>query len=478
MKSILITVFTIMVTGSLLYSQSAEEAVNLLHDMHGFGARAQSMGNAFTGVADDYSAVYWNPAGLAQLNYGEFYGSLYNYDFETQATYLNNTTTEHQAFTKLGSFGIAYPFPTVQGSFVIALGYQKVKDLGSYPEYSGYNRSSNNLGFEIQNEFGDYGVLPFDREMQEQQIKSNDGHLSQYSFAMAIDLSPRFSGGVTLNVWTGDNEYNSNYSQDDVNAQNSYDILDENDNVIEQFFYNYYDVNQKISTDYSGWELKLGGLFHFNKNLRIGGAITLPMTLNLEEEWSIDDELSYDIVRNDGTYNFVESAELGSGNFDYNISIPFKFSGGLAYETSRFLLAASADYRDWTQMKYEKPENRDDTDYTDLLDQNRFFREDFRAALGYRVGGELKLMNERLQLRGGYRYEPSPLKDVDKNYDRVYYSAGLGYRVDAKTQVEVSYLTGNWKNELYHYYDWDAAPMETSEEYTTSKLTFGVRLFF
>ena len=34
----------------------------------GVGARALAMGGAFVAVADDTTAVYWNPAGLAQLN--------------------------------------------------------------------------------------------------------------------------------------------------------------------------------------------------------------------------------------------------------------------------------------------------------------------------------------------------------------------------------------------------------------------------
>ena len=33
----------------------------------GIGARALSMGGAFVAVADDSTAVFWNPAGLAQL---------------------------------------------------------------------------------------------------------------------------------------------------------------------------------------------------------------------------------------------------------------------------------------------------------------------------------------------------------------------------------------------------------------------------
>lgn len=38
----------------------------------GVGARACGMGEAFTGVADDFSAIYWNPAGIAQIKDLEF----------------------------------------------------------------------------------------------------------------------------------------------------------------------------------------------------------------------------------------------------------------------------------------------------------------------------------------------------------------------------------------------------------------------
>lgn len=33
----------------------------------GLGTRQLSMGGAFIGLADDWTAIYWNPAGLAQL---------------------------------------------------------------------------------------------------------------------------------------------------------------------------------------------------------------------------------------------------------------------------------------------------------------------------------------------------------------------------------------------------------------------------
>ena len=46
---------------------------NTLAETRGFGTRAISMGGAFTAVADDVSALYYNPAGLAQINDHHFY---------------------------------------------------------------------------------------------------------------------------------------------------------------------------------------------------------------------------------------------------------------------------------------------------------------------------------------------------------------------------------------------------------------------
>ena len=36
-------------------------------NLNGLGARAASMGGAFVGLADDFTAVFWNPAGLALM---------------------------------------------------------------------------------------------------------------------------------------------------------------------------------------------------------------------------------------------------------------------------------------------------------------------------------------------------------------------------------------------------------------------------
>ena len=57
---------------SPVHAQFIEDALRLAPAPDAMNARASAMGNAFVGVADDASALFWNPAGLAQIHQSEF----------------------------------------------------------------------------------------------------------------------------------------------------------------------------------------------------------------------------------------------------------------------------------------------------------------------------------------------------------------------------------------------------------------------
>ena len=480
------TVILLLVLTTISFAQTAGEAVNLLEDEQGFGIRAAALGNAYTGVADDYSAIYWNPAGLAQIKHREFSGALYHLTYSSDVSYLNESTSDKRAFTKLHNMGLVFPFPVSRGSLVMAFGYQKIKGLDSYLNFSGYlpGTSSNYLGFDINNDLGEYGILDFDRDVQQNLSNTFEGSLSEWSFGMAIDVSARFSAGFTLNLVSGGSDFVSKYQQDDINNMNGYDIYDEADQKIEEFQYKYYDVQYNINSDYTALQAKLGGLFHAGDYLRLGGTLTLPMTLRVDELWNVSDELAYDIhVLDEGLiYQFAEEADLNEGEFDYDISVPFRFSGGLSFQNNFLLLAASADYTDWSQLRYEMPDDRNSDDYSTLLDQNELFANDYQAVLSWGLGAEVNLFQNALSLRGGYRYVPTPLKDVSSDYDKKYYTAGIGMRLDESSILEASYMYGSHKQDANYYYDWDdfgdIEPMKTSEDYTTQKVLVGIKLLF
>ena len=54
----------------------------------GVGARATAMGDAFVAVANDASALYWNPAGISQFQTNEIIVSQTNWFVDIQHQFL------------------------------------------------------------------------------------------------------------------------------------------------------------------------------------------------------------------------------------------------------------------------------------------------------------------------------------------------------------------------------------------------------
>ena len=112
----------------------------------GFGARSMGMGGANTALGDDPSGMYWNPAGLAGIQNGTFYVETNNLNYNNNTTYVGGTTKNPlQKFGQLNGFGIVYPVPTVRGSLVIAMGYNRILNYDSFMSFSGFSLEDNTL---------------------------------------------------------------------------------------------------------------------------------------------------------------------------------------------------------------------------------------------------------------------------------------------------------------------------------------------
>ncbi len=426
---------------SVGYTQTTDEVLEWAQYGNGFGIRAAGMGNAYNAEANDYSAIYWNPAGLASIKKSEFSAGLYHNNFQNDGTYSGTVNNEDQAFTKLQNIGMAYPFEVYQGSFVVAFGYQTIHNFDGFTNLKGFSRRSNDLYFD----YGNNDIVYFDSGVQQRFTLQNTGELHQWSMAAAIALSPRFNAGLTLSFYGGQKEYSYDYRQDDVN--NVYTL-----NSGAGIDFDYYAYHQRITSDFSGFEAKLGGMFQLSPVLQLGTTITFPTSLTIDESWAENDELAYD----DLTVP-IDAYDLGSGTFDYIVKLPFKFETGLALHNDFLTLSASAKYVDWSQMEFNMPANRDAADYDNLLSENLYTRENYKGTLSYAFGGELKPMDGRLMLRAGYRMEPSAYRFSNKDSDRVFYSGGLGYRVDRNTVLNASYTTGSWKSVTDYIYSSETA---------------------
>ena len=202
----------------------------------------------------------------------------------------------------------------------------------------------------------------------------------------------------------------------------------------------YYKLQQKLKSEFSGFSAKVGAVLDIiPEQLKVGVAIDFPIHFKVDEKWSVSDDLGYDIIRGDDIDSLSGSYQE-SGNFDYLINIPFKFDVGISFKKSIFLVTASLSYRDWSQLKYDIPNDRPRENYDNLINQNQYFRDEFTAVTTYSIGGEVSLLNDRIKLRGGFKNVPSPLKELGADYNKQYISGGLGYQVDKSTIIHLTCL--------------------------------------
>lgn len=130
---------------ALLFLFSLAGAQQLELHLTGAGARAEGLGGAFIGVADDATAIVWNPAGLAQLERPEAslvvraIGEKFEYENNRNSTLNQSADQSHIAFN-FGSF--AYPIALGSNNLVLAVAYQKQIDFYSKEETDIYSYES------------------------------------------------------------------------------------------------------------------------------------------------------------------------------------------------------------------------------------------------------------------------------------------------------------------------------------------------
>lgn len=155
----------------------------------GAGARGLGMGGAFIAVADDGTAVTFNPAGLAQLRRSELALVAFGSDLTRSATdppgasFASPAPTSkfHQA---IDFVGLAMPYDIGGHRLVFQMSYQRAVDLVGEGRAS-FNQAGNR---DV--------VIDIDPEQ--------DGALHSISATLAYQITPRLSLGSSINYWIGE----------------------------------------------------------------------------------------------------------------------------------------------------------------------------------------------------------------------------------------------------------------------------------
>ena len=425
---------SLIVSIALLAVAVGAQEERVIDNFGGLGVRAMGMGGAYAGVADDFTAVFWNPAGLAQIQRREVYVGFLRNSKENVATVghgspLAASATADVRNTRFGSLGFVYPYPVYRGAFVLAAGFNRVKDFDwalTLPTIPVRRDASNNVT-------GD--SLAFEDSFV------HEGGMSVTSIAAAVDVSQTMSVGLTLNLISGEN-----------NTESTFSSLDTEDLFLERRFLD----KEFFSDDFeTTWSAILGAMMHgpgTDPQWRLGATITTGPTHKVSFTYRAPPDMAFTLVEfDDGR---VESTRSNSFAGSYKIDLPLSFGLGGSYKpVPNVLLAGSLHATEWTQTEYADRDNfqlRTDTSFEDQYDD----------ILRYHLGVEWQVPWVALDLRGGYYTDPLPFigpRDPNRAahpvtnpilrilQDRSFVTLGAGLVLDEMVRVDIAYNRGSYE---------------------------------
>ncbi|RMH64391.1 MAG: hypothetical protein D6677_04865 [Calditrichaeota bacterium] len=378
--------------------------------LNSIGPRALGMGGAVIGLANDYSTIYWNPAGLRNLNGvfvgGYFSGVMPTGSYKLDLSALGAGTIDTETKSNL------YPSPGLMAHWVCLLTDKLTIGLGAYvPAGLGAEWNGDDLvalsGGQSFNWMSKIGVVNF-------------------SPAVAYQVADNFSLGLALNVY---------YALFDMERPAE---------VAANTF-----VQYKESSTGLGYGVTLGAHFKVNDMIRLGASFRTKTDVSMSGEAENPAFAAYNAPKSD---------------FNRDVSWPLWVGAGVAVKPiDKLTVTFDVQYSQWSESEKEF-----DTEYKNSVwDQNipaedKKFTLLWKDATQYRVGVEYQA-TDMLALRAGYYTDPAPGPDETYNilfpsvdYQSVTY--GLSFKMD-KLVIDAGgeYLMGSERTIEYGAYA-DAMP--------------------
>ncbi len=482
MKNVFAVLLSLAVFGTVAHGQFAEDVLRFSQFNMGVGARALGMGNVGVGFADDYSALFRNPAGLALLRDYEFSVGLSQSSYKNDVSFFGNTSQASLNALNLNNLGIVYPVPTVRGSLTFAFGFGRVANYSTTASFDGFNPRSSiiesltpninvrnlpsserqrllekNIPFQIFLADTVGGVLfpvVYDSVQQRGTVEEGGG-MNNWSLGGAIDIARNLSVGVSVNILSGSYRYERDYSEIDVrnvyNYQNRYDAFHR---------FNYLST---VSSDITGLNALVGIVYRKPGLFRIGATVRTPTVYEIEETFTDRGESEFDPNSRGIVDRFDKSTE---GSTKYEIRTPPILAFGASVQIGDWLvLAGDAEYTDWTQMQFT-------TNNADLEAENRLIKRLFEPTTNLRGGAEVTLWDLGLQLRAGIGVNPSPYKGDPPEFDQMQYTGGIGFKLEDNVYLNGAFTYGTWTTIRDNYYVQGLSnPSRTRESVKSTNLT-------
>lgn len=380
------------------------------------GSRALGMGGAFIGTADDWTAIYWNPAGLAKQENWELGASLYNSHYtSTDGNSISNHDAPQMSLYQRDVFMRVHPTLSGAGNEPTQFSEKTVDGNAYSPGVGGYWAVPDvgvlGVGFYTPvSSHTDWDDTVKDMATQADVTASYSTKLtmSMISLSFARDIIPNLSAGIGSNLVYGRTEFDA----DKEYAAAMAPPLN-------------YTFNYDSEASGLGFEWMLGLHYEVISQLSIGAVYRSGSELGLNGTANASHTMSGIDETSDYEQRFYNPATYGVG-------LACRPIPGL-------LLGADWAKTDWTTTKAQIDYQTEGAILKNV-DQNM----DWERSDSYRLGAEYAI-GHRIAVQAGYRKDflAAPDKGVGitsvNDVDKDIFSVGAGLKLRG-LQIDAAYL--------------------------------------
>ncbi|MDY0161851.1 OmpP1/FadL family transporter [Desulfobotulus sp.] len=406
----------ILFTTTLLLAASTAYAGCV--DTFGIGARATSMGGAFSAYADDPFAAYYNPAGLTQIQRPTLAVGVHVIDPDLEVKGLRIEGSNDPRF-KDKTFTVQDDFPILAAPHLgfamplserIGLGFAVYAPWGLEVEWP-KNKDTNPAVHDSYHSY--YKRIAMTPTIA---YKLND----RLSIGLGVSIGRSEAGGEKIPYYfsaagkTGATAYVAAV-QGGINPETGAPLNPATDQAVMQKAQS---LGSALYMDGQHLEMEVSDDLNYSFNLGVMYRPTESITLGLTYRSETKAEFEGDLKRN--------GVKIAKAKMDYNH--PQQVQAGIRYAPhSRFSMEFDLV---WTEWSINQRQVEDFYLYAGGVSQSAYERK-WENTRQIRFGAEY-LLNDVVSLRCGYFYDPSPIPDdtldlMWPDADKKTYALGAGF---------------------------------------------------
>jgi len=425
----------------------------------GVGPRAAGLCGAFRAIADDWSAAYWNPAGLAFQTKSQV----------TAGTSIISSRVKYTPKATINGYGLGFPSDSSEERFpfdrniplAIASGFLRFPQLGrlnlGVALYVPYHNHSQWDLFSLPYAFKGDTVPPFTfpEKNFESRLRVADVHPTA-----AISL---MDGKLALGAGVSIDRADWNFSRPILTpVEQSYEPLVGEVDTLEKIFNNHPELKSRpeenvvsiVRVGAGSWGVggNAGILYKPNEKVSVGLAYHSPVRFKLKGEYEQkiyfpDNDakrLARDQIRDffPDQYKFIFDGQgkdifIGGNGAQLTLNLPQDFGGGIAYKiNTQWTLATDLAWFNWKKMDSVVISFDNSSAAANLGTPT--YRFGWKNTVKF-SGGILFNPKPSWLFRAGYFFDQSPIPD--STFNPWFLDVGNKHSFSAG----FSYLAGHWE---------------------------------